>query len=150
MQSPCARAMPHLNCGCIQGNTHNKETVSTPEIWRLVQSFCKPFLLSEAFSTNVKIITFLDITYKMKSTKVLNPRLITPKTMHEHMIMQHVTVDTIKSIKTGTSLQDYGIIELWQKYSSTLHACSVTTQGLLLQVKDHQSKQRLSAESACN
>ena len=33
----------------------------------------------------------------MKSTKVLNPRLITPKTMHEHMIMQHATVDTIKS-----------------------------------------------------
>ena len=43
----------------------------------------------------------------MKSTKVLNPRLITPKTMHEHMIMRHATVDTIKSIKTGTSLQDY-------------------------------------------
>ena len=66
------------------------------------------------------------------------------------MIMQHATVDTIKSNKTGTSLQDYGIIELWQKYSSTVHACSVTTQSLLLQVKDHQSKQRLSAESACN
>ena len=64
----------------------------------------------------------------MKSTKVLNPRLITPKTMHEHMIMQHATVDTIKSVKTGTSLQDYSIIEMWQKYSSTLHACSVTTQ----------------------
>ena len=56
-------------------------------------------------------------TDSMKSTKVLNPRLITPKTMHEHMIMQHATVDTIKSIKTGTSLQDYSIIELWQKYS---------------------------------
>ena len=83
----------------------------------------------------------------MKSTKVLNPRLIMPKTMHEHMIMQHATVDTIK---TGTSLQDYSILELWQKYSSTLYACSVTTQSLLLQVKDHQSKQRLSAESACN
>ena len=41
----------------------------------------------------------------MKSTKVLNPRLITPKTMHEHMTMQHAIVDTIKSIKTGTSLQ---------------------------------------------
>ena len=78
----------------------------------------------------------------MKSTKVLNPRLIMPKTMHEHMIMQHATVDTIKSIKTGTYLQDYGILELWQKYSSTLHACSVTTQSLLLQVKGHQSVSR--------
>ena len=91
--------------------------------------------------------------YLMKSTKVLNPRLITPKTMHEHMIMQHATVDTIKSTKTGTSLQDYGIIELWQKYSSTLHACSVTTQSLLLQVKDHQSsrdcQQKVHATNTC-
>ena len=56
------------------------------------------------------------------------------------MIMQHATVDTIKSIKTGTSSpQVYGILELWQTYSSTVHAYSVTTQSLLLQVKGHQS-----------
>ena len=58
------------------------------------------------------------------------------------MIMQHATVDTIKSIKTGTSSQDYGIFELWQMYSSTVHACSVTTQSLLLQVKGDQSVSR--------
>ena len=76
----------------------------------------------------------------MKSTKVLNSQLIMPKTMHEHnMIMQHATVDTIKSIKTGTSLQDNGIFKLRQKYSSTVYICSVTTWSLLLQVKDHQS-----------
>ena len=89
-------------------------------------------------------------TSLMKITKVLNPQLIMLKTMYEHMIMQHATVDTIKSNKTGTSLQNYSIIEFWQKYSSTLYACSVTTQSLLLQFKDHQCKQRLSAESACN
>ena len=75
----------------------------------------------------------------MKSTKVLNPQLITPRTKHEVYDNAASTVDTIKSIKTGTSSQGYGILELWQTYSSTVHACSITTQSLLLQVKDHQS-----------
>ena len=52
---------------------------------------------------------------RMKSAKVLNPRLITPKTMHEY-----ATVDTIERIKTGTSLQN--TIEFVAKYSSTVHA----------------------------
>ena len=72
----------------------------------------------------------------MKSTKVLNPRLTMPvhyAQIRTLMIMS--LVDTIKSIKTGTSVQyPLSIIELWQKYSSTLHACSVTTHSLLLQV----------------
>ena len=74
------------------------------------------------------------------------------------MIMQHATVDTMKSIKTGTSLQDYSILELCQKYivvQSTVHAFSVTTQSLLLQViKGHQSvsrdgKQKVHAANTC-
>ena len=58
------------------------------------------------------------------------------------MIMQHATVDTINSIKTSTSLQDYGNLELCQKDSSTVHACSATTQSLLLQVEGPQSVSR--------
>ena len=55
----------------------------------------------QVFSHSINVVLVNGV---MKSTKVLNPRLITPKTMHEHMIMQHATVDTVKSIKTGTSL----------------------------------------------
>ena len=90
----------------------------------------------------------------MKSTKVLNPRLTTLKTMHEHYDNAACHSHTIKSIKTGTSLQDYGILELWQKYSSTVHVCSVTTQSLLSQLKGHQSvsrdcQQKVHATNTC-
>ena len=54
----------------------------------------------------------------MKSAEVLNPQLITPKTMHGHYDNAACHSHTIKSIKTGTSLQDYGILELCQKYST--------------------------------
>ena len=57
------------------------------------------------------------------------------------MIMQHVNGrHKVKSIKTGTSLwHPLSIIELCQKYSSTLCACIATTQSLLSQVKGHRS-----------
>ena len=79
----------------------------------------------------------------MKSTKVLNHRLITPKTKHEHYDnaachSRHNQEHKDRHFFTGLRYP----IELWQKYSSTLHACSVTTQSLLSQVKGHQSISR--------
>ena len=64
------------------------------------------------------------------------------------MIMQHATVDTIKSIRQALLYRitaSFKItIELCQNYSSTVHACSVTTQSLLLQsskcTRDSQQK----------
>ena len=63
------------------------------------------------------------LPWLIKSTKVLNSRLITLKTIHEHYDNAACHSHTIKIIKTGTSLQDYGILELCQKYSSTVHWC---------------------------
>ena len=61
------------------------------------------------------------------------------------MIMQMSLVDKIKRIKTSTSLRHpVSFIELWQKYSNKLHACSVTTQSLLSQVKGHRSVSKVS------